>query len=156
MKTLNIEFQGGTIGEQLALQDLAKFCIKKLLPRMRHLDIDIIIDHLQDDVCGFCYYVAEGRNDRPRMFVIEINQSQDLYSKLITLAHELVHVKQYARSELFENARTGKFRWKGVYLERFEVYNDSPWEVEAYELEEHLYNQWIYHTGYCYSTEEHI
>ena len=56
------------------------------------------------------------------------------------LAHEMVHVKQYARGELSSELITA--RWQGkVYkiTSSFEDYLNWPWEVEAYGRDRSLY-----------------
>ena len=60
--------------------------------------------------------------------------------KMVTLAHELVHAKQYITGELQFD------KWKGTpesnYLHL--PYRETPWEEEAYRLQEYLYERfWI-------------
>lgn len=62
-----------------------------------------------------------------RNFIIDVA----LYGNWITtLAHEFVHVKQFARGELNE----GLTRWKNKNHEKTE-YWDQPWEKEARRLQ---------------------
>ena len=59
----------------------------------------------------------------------------------------MVHAKQFLKRELACNMDT----WKGI---RFETEDgsgfnlDSPWEVEAYELEKSLYKNYINDGGH--------
>jgi len=53
-----------------------------------------------------------------------------------TLAHEMVHVKQYFRNELNGYATTWKGRNAGGYK-----YENQPWEREAHRLEAKLFNE---------------
>ena len=76
---------------------------------------------------------------------ITVNLKRNLLSKeglegsavwniLLTLAHEMVHVKQWAKDEMYEYLNTiGMVRFKGekVHLDSLE-YWDQPWEIEAY------------------------
>ena len=56
-----------------------------------------------------------------------------------TLAHEMVHAKQYLRGEL--NGWTNS--WKGRKPRNYK-YENAPWEKEAYKLEMKLYeNFWL-------------
>jgi len=81
----------------------------------------------------------------PRTFNIHIDESvDDVKSLLLTICHEMVHVKQYAMNELAEaetNARMSCL-WNGaLYMSsgsKADYYN-SPWEVEAYGKENGLY-----------------
>ncbi len=53
---------------------------------------------------------------------------------LITLAHEMVHVKQWAKDEMYEYYNTPNMvRFKGEKMYQNEVdYWDYPWEIEAF------------------------
>ena len=53
-----------------------------------------------------------------------------------TLAHELVHAKQYLRGELCGYSMRRKGRKPRNYK-----YENAPWEKEAYRLEEELFNK---------------
>ena len=55
-----------------------------------------------------------------------------------TLAHELVHVKQFARGELTENLQY----WKGKDHSETE-YWDQPWEKEARRLQIQLMTKYM-------------
>ncbi len=88
---------------------------------------------------GFCVY--EGDHVRPREFTIEINKGQSDEDIIRTIAHELVHVKQYVKGELKEKHRPD---YHMCWLEeRIDVglsdFYDVPWEVEARDLEDKLY-----------------
>jgi len=57
-----------------------------------------------------------------------------------TLFHELEHVRQYIDDELELEQKSAA--WKGeIYSSKDEDYWDSPWEVQAREVEEKLYKQ---------------
>jgi hypothetical protein len=63
---------------------------------------------------------------------------------LIGLAHEMIHVKQYAKGELKDYLRVNKSKWKGQIIDPEEVdYWDQPWEIEAHEKEKGLYYMFI-------------
>ncbi len=53
-----------------------------------------------------------------------------------TLAHEMVHAKQYLRGELSGYS----LEWKGKECTD-DQYKTAPWEQEAYELEKKLYDK---------------
>ncbi len=53
-----------------------------------------------------------------------------------TLAHEMVHAKQYFRGEL----NPVDHSWKGGKPYKYE-YDNAPWEIEAYAREERLYKK---------------
>ena len=56
-----------------------------------------------------------------------------------THVHEMVHVKQYIRKELFSDVNFYKSR---------EEYLSLPWEIEAYEKQETLFEKWNGQTKY--------
>jgi len=56
-----------------------------------------------------------------------------------TLAHEMVHAKQYLRRELCGYSMA----WKGRKPRNYK-YENAPWEKEAYRLEEELFKKhWV-------------
>jgi hypothetical protein len=74
--------------------------------------------------------------NQPRSFVIELHKNDSEEEKLKTLAHELVHCRQYARNELNDEMNT----WKGRKIDSDAIpYEDQPWEVEAIKLGDELY-----------------
>ena len=71
---------------------------------------------------------------RPKEFIIELDSTVKIRNILITLAHEMVHVKQWAKDEMYEYMNVaGMVRFKGekVHMEITD-YWDYPWEIEAY------------------------
>ena len=82
------------------------------------------------EVCGYASVEEYDFGRKPREFLIEINPHIGAREILDTLAHEMVHVKQYAYSETNESLT----RWKGQYISDDVDYYDQPWEVEAYGM----------------------
>ena len=88
--------------------------------------------------------IWEDDSYRPREFTIELDSSCVIRNILITLAHEMVHVKQWAKDEMYEYMPKGKTeeewlkspkiaRFKSEKFNMDEVdYWDQPWEIEAY------------------------
>lgn len=99
-------------------------------------------------VAGYCEYHDD--DVYPYFIVgIEDNESGE-EDPLAVLAHEMVHVKQYARGELVDH---GKYcSWHGKKYEETELSSEeyffSPWEVEAFGMQVGLYRM------YCRSIEE--
>jgi hypothetical protein len=108
--------------------------ISKYLPRHK---LDITINNrglLREGVFGWCS--AEG-GSRPREFEIELHNRMDVELYTRTLLHELWHVYQHVTGNLKE--MRGKTLWKGIDHSDTD-YSDQPWEIEAEEMEEILYN----------------
>jgi hypothetical protein len=114
-----------------------------------NLEIDIELDP-NLDVQGVC--INEDDTRRSRFFTIQLrNGSDDLIQ---TLAHEMVHVKQYAKNEHVKRFATAKggLRIESVWLgkpwrpkKNENGYYDAPWEIEAYGREVGLMHHWIRH-----------
>lgn len=114
------------------------------------LDIAIIFQHdllSSEGMHGRCdpdpdFYEPD-RN--PRNFCIQIDSKQSVKNIFRTLAHEMVHVKQFAQGRLKEYPKNNaRFRWEGKIFvidnSSDEQYFFSPWEIEAFGYEEGLYN----------------
>jgi len=56
----------------------------------------------------------------------------------MTLIHEMVHVKQFARNEMDDFPINGRHRWKLKTVPINVTYYDMPWEREALRLQEQL------------------
>ena len=84
---------------------------------------------------------------RPREFTITIEKGMSKRETLITLAHEMVHVKQYATGELRDYMSSSKLqRWRDEKRDWSQVeYWDLPWEIEAYGRERGLYVRFVDH-----------
>lgn len=114
-----------------------KFYTKQLLSKQmyKHIFVEIILTKKIEDLgnCCITYY-----NDwyKPREFEVELKATRSLKKTLLTLAHEIVHLKQFAKGEL-NNAND---KWHGEQVDSDNIpYHDLPWEVEAASLEYVLY-----------------
>lgn len=92
--------------------------------------------NLEDGSCTW-----EDDNIRPKEFTITLHSFKSEHKLLTTLAHEMVHVKQFATGELkdlISNAHS--ISWKGQRLDTRKInYWDYPWEVDAHGRELGLY-----------------
>ena len=124
-------------------------CISELMPRMRTLDIELILKKLKDkEVVGWCY---EGENKRE--FFIDIEKSLDGDELIETVCHEMVHVWQGATGRIKDKFRGGyKKLWKckdGKYRNYLNTaYEKQPWEVEAYKMQGPLTKAFMEEYGY--------
>lgn len=121
---------------------MVEFCCKKLMPRIKDLNIHVKLVKLKGDAYGYCSTEEEQWHDRPRSFEIELHKTLRLRRLLETLAHEMVHAKQYARGELYVGARNAKHRWQGKWMSNKINYWDLPWEIEAHGREAGLFIQY--------------
>ena len=102
------------------------------------LDIEIRFENQGKLAEGHCAPLDAER--RPRSFEIGINPKLRRYKMIQCLAHEMVHVKQYAKGELSNELITAKWQGKTFKLTNsIEDYLNWPWEVEAYGRDRSLY-----------------
>jgi len=121
---------GGSQSQKKHAKSMVEFCVKMLMPRVRTLDITVKLCKPQGAM-GYCL-----ETDNNRTFEIEIDRTQPLRRLLETLAHEMVHVKQYARRELHPSTDL----WCGKTVNPKKVsYWDLPWEIEAHGREVGLF-----------------
>lgn len=79
---------------------------------------------------------------------VELNNKADVGTPMLqTLAHELVHAKQYLRGEL---TNTDDLNWHGDPIEKpedeeFDEYFHAPWEIEAHDKELVMYVAYMEH-----------
>jgi hypothetical protein len=115
------------------------------------LTVDIEIEStLEDNNMGECF--PEDETKSPRYFTIRLLKKND-DCMLKALAHEFVHLKQYAKNELSYKFKSAKklnpkldFVWMGKFWKpkkNEHIYWDSPWELEAYAKEPGLFYKFI-------------
>lgn len=145
---MKIKISGGTPDQQEQCRSLTHHVCKALCgTRMYNLlDIEIMLmTDLYEDYgqLGNCMWTDDPY--RPREFDIEVDSSLSMRYMLTTLAHELVHVKQFAKGEMAQ-LLGDVYKWQGSKIE-FDSHNERacmrvPWEVEARGLEEVLFIEW--------------
>ena len=140
---MEVNIKGGSQTQKKYVKSIAEFCCKKLMPRMTNsLTLNFHIkDFGKDETLGYCLPDDNADETRPREFNIELNKDSKLRRLLETTAHEIVHAKQFARGELYENS-ANKHRWQGTWLNKDPEYWDAPWEIEAHGREIGLFVQW--------------
>jgi hypothetical protein len=130
---MTISIKGGTKSQKKYVRSMIKFCCKTLMPRMHTLDITVKLTSPKGAM-GYCLEL-----DNNRTFEIEVDRNMRLRKLLETIAHEMVHVKQYARRELHPVHDT----WCGkTYNPKKVSYWDLPWEIEAHGREVGLFVRW--------------
>lgn len=122
-----IEVVGGKKKEREIAKEVVALCVKKLMPRMKTLDITVELQNI--DALGYCL------EETPREFVLSIQKGLTISDLVSTICHEMIHVKQYARREL-KNVN-GRTLWKKKDYTNVS-YMECPWEKEAYAKEAKL------------------
>ena len=120
--------------EQDQYIDPCIFYLKELLPLAIIPDVDIILAELGDNYA----YVEREAHDKYEI-TLDILSAKEFNLPRV-LAHECVHVKQYVLGELADTPT--HFMWMGKIHPFNCAYRDYPWEKEAYELENILYDKY--------------
>jgi hypothetical protein len=119
---------------------------------MKNINLTIDVRHGLDSMLGYCWCNDDNKN--PRNFLIELRKNNKNPDDIIsTLAHEMVHLKQYAKNELGDKyniitAKKEATMWKGslwIAKPKECEYYDSPWEIEAFGREIGLFRRWNFH-----------
>lgn len=111
-----------------------------LLPKhiIKHITVDIeFTTRLEKDADGYCDITGHNTRGKPREFEIQIHKNKSKRYMMMTLAHEFVHLKQYAMGELDEKLSV----WKGKRISANTDYWDTPWEIEAHGRESGLWSR---------------
>jgi hypothetical protein len=152
---MNMSIKGGSKTQQELVKKVAYWVANKVLgPRLsRVVDIDYRIKR-KLDADGWCTWEDEGV--RPREFTIDIRAEQTFPELILTVCHEMVHVRQMARGQLKEVGITlgGKRhyrKWKGKKVRDNMAYAKQPWETEAYKLQDPLAKMFAEETGFEYT-----
>ena len=121
---------GATKKKRALAESAVIFCISELMPRMRTLEIEVNIKNLKSEgVAGWCY---EG--DGNRDFYIDVDKNLDDEELVETVCHEMVHVWQGATRKM-KDLPFGRKMYMGKVYDDTTVYDDEPWQIEAYAMQ---------------------
>ena len=100
MKNHKIKINGvwncsASLHEKKITRKTIEWCIKNLgLSRLKKLNINVSIKTLKD-----CYGYCEEISHKDRKYNIVISNNQHLRYFVMTIIHEMIHIKQYIRNE---------------------------------------------------------
>jgi len=133
---MRITIRGGTKEQKLHARRFCEFFAKKYFKDKLAETLSVKLVHKpykEDENLAEC--VWEDEACPPKQFLIEfcVPETTDIVQYLRTLAHELVHVKQYALGELRQLPSTNNeiCVWHGKRYEWEMDYWERPWEIEA-------------------------
>ena len=108
-----------------------KLMSKRLMSGLE-IDINLRKNLIDKEGCeGTATWVDE--NNRPKEFSIELDVTYSILDALITLAHEMVHIKQWAKGEMYEYIKSPLIRFHKTKFDADNInYWDYPWEIEAF------------------------
>lgn len=152
---MKLTMEGRPLGagvNQIRMRNAAKYMLGSLLmpeepARYMSLSIEMrFIPNFQHDygVIAQCNYLNEAERLRPSAFYIDLDDSLEERTSLITLGHELTHIKQMAFGQRQESLDGKGMRWMGMLIRPGDLnYYDLPWEIEAHGMEYGLYDRFI-------------
>lgn len=142
---------GGNKKQRSLIESIVTEMAPIILGRIHNsIDVDFKIKR-NLDADGWCEWMDD--NLRPREFKIEVRAEQSIPDLILTICHELVHVRQMAKRELYEIFRPNHMRvWKGKRLEKDPSYRNQPWEKEAYRLQSRYAKEFVIRTGFSVKT----
>ena len=123
-------------------ESLVNYCAKKLKLK-DSISIDVEFSktlYKEDGILGEVDF--DDSNHRPKEFTITVDSTGSKRRIMETIAHEMVHVKQYSKGELVDMSRSGKTRWQNEMVSNNTNYWDLPWEIEAHGKELGLFIRW--------------
>lgn len=94
------------------------------------VDFEIIFESMERHQCGLVDYESDEEFAEVSVYLAKRLSPKEA---IRTLFHEMVHVKQYVTGKLEAGVVQ---KWEGIYYE--DDYENLPWELEAFELEEQM------------------
>lgn len=119
------EIIGGTKSEKQLVESAFWFALKHLMPRKKNLEVEIYIKNLPEHE-GNQVMIEKGYHE------IELRRGMSEDNILTSLFHEMVHVRQSER---------------GMYMDFSLPYLERPFEIEAYKLQESMFEKYKYIHG---------
>ena len=134
------------------VREAIEFFAERLMTERLHSSLKVQVSFVSDkeiDCASDCAPDYIESTIRPKTFELRIRNKLPLMTTIQSLAHEMVHIKQYARAELFDYFRKPLCRWRGRFYDKesmdteTDAYWLAPWEIEARGYEEGLYNLFV-------------
>jgi len=106
--------------------------------------VNIIISlksNVSKGIRGYTQYNNASDIGGGHQVLITINQDMKRSEQLHTLAHEMVHAKQFVEGKLVKENGSANYSWKGRYYKKIYkiAHHERPWEKEAHQLGGRLY-----------------
>ena len=135
---MNVYITGGNKSLRELAHSLVDYCADKMFSEnlRNKLVLDIEFSktlYKEDGILGEIDF--EDSNHKPKEFTMTVDTTVSKRRILETIAHEMVHMKQYAKGELVDLSRCGSIRWQDTLIDSETNYWDLPWEIEAHGRE---------------------
>jgi hypothetical protein len=126
---VKIRQRSGDTANQSTLKQAAEYFLDQLCPN-RTFSVTVSICKLDDH--------GDSVIDDNENGYIRISNTDDFLTQLTTLAHEVVHIKQYAQGQLGWTKSGKGYTWNGKRRRvgsDMDSYRKTPWEREAESCE---------------------
>ncbi|RNL68036.1 hypothetical protein ED312_23445 [Sinomicrobium pectinilyticum] len=90
--------------------------------------------HIPGGMLGVTFRQNTSQPDGYRHIIIRIDPRLNAMRRRLVLAHEMVHVKQYAKKELIP-LNKNHIMWEGKKYRAYIYDRQTPWEAEAYKTD---------------------
>ena len=134
---LYLETTGYGFSKKLC-EDVVCWFVSKHLPRHK-LEIEVLHRGMKREG-AYGWASVTDCDWKPRSFFIEIQSGLKYEDYLTVILHELQHCLQHVRGDLKD--KRGIRCWKGIDCSGLD-YENSPWELEAYQRERELYEEYL-------------
>jgi len=125
------------------MREFIEFCVESLdLDRLRgEIEVSLSRGALDEESYGLCW--GDRREVEIHIASKQWGKPLDQKSKLMSIAHELAHAKQYLTGEM--KCKNDQYTvWKGrKYKYDPETEKNRPWEKEAVRVENKIYEEWV-------------
>lgn len=142
---INVKGSRSLKRNRLLTQALEHYCTLQLnKAQLSKISVDIVIKRkLDNDTLAYCIYSWSDKSFKH--FTIELLYTKNIVHMLKRLAHEAIHLKQYALGELDNNTiHRGHTVWLNTIVDERKIdYWDHPWEIEAYN------NEYVLFKSFC-------
>ena len=150
-----LHITGSTKKNRVLVNSAAWYFAEKLMGKrlLDTLEININLKHNMSEKTG-CEGTAiwtfwDDLKKTPRDFTLELDSSMSIRNILINLAHEMVHVKQWVKGEMYEYSEPNMVRFMKTKYDMSDLdYYDYPWEIEAFGRQLGLFIRWCEANGF--------
>ena len=144
-----LNIKGSNKDYRKMIESAAYYYAEKLLGKtlVKTIEININLKRgmlKKDDVEGTCIWDDwDDLRKTPRDFTIELDCGVTIRNMLVNLAHEMVHMKQWVKGDMYEYSSPHMIRFMKKKYDMSEIaYWDYPWEIEAYGRQLGLFIRW--------------
>jgi len=133
------------------VKKIVNFFADKLFSKRMNSSLSLTVifsksETVNEGLMGWCDWIDDNR--RPKEFEIAISPITSEKAMIVTIAHEMRHLYQFAHGHLTDLSRKpGHVSWKGKTFHDTGPYSSkvylSPWEKDARKYEKILYKAYL-------------